>query len=117
MKFLADVNIPLPLINLLKLTGHEVQDAKEDYPSAKDIRLIKLAKTNKQIIITRDKDFLELTKYPKYQTPLIVIRLENQKTNNIMAHIQALLNHQSESVLVNSITIVKEDTADSYPLE
>lgn len=117
MKFLADVNIPLPLINLLNTTGHQVQEARVDYPLAKDIQLIKTAKENNQIILTRDKDFLELTKYPKYKTPLIVIRLENQKTDNIVTHIQSLLNYQSETVLLNSITIVKEETADSYPLE
>lgn len=32
MKFLTDVNIPLPLIKLLKKDGHEVQDARIDYP-------------------------------------------------------------------------------------
>ncbi len=116
MKFLTDVNIPLPLINLLKSSGHEVQDARVDYPSAKDIQLIKIAKTNKQIILTKDKDFLELTQYPKYKTPLIVIQLNNQKTDNIVTHVQTLLDHQSEDVLVNSITIVKEESADSYPL-
>ncbi len=94
-----------------------MQDARIDYPSAKDIQLIAIAKTNNQIILTRDKDFLELTKYPKYKIPLIVIQLNNQKTDNIVAHIQALLEHQSEDVLVNSITIVKEESADSYPLE
>lgn len=116
MKFLADVNIPSPLIKLLKTTGQQVQEARIDYPLAKDIQLIKTAKENNQIILTRDKDFLELTKYPKYKTPLIVIRLENQKTENIIIHIQALLDNQSEDVLVSSVTIVKENVADSYPL-
>ena len=117
MKFLTDVNIPLPLIKLLKRDGHEVQDARVDYPSAKDIQLIEIAKTNSQIILTKDKDFLELTQYPKYKTPLIVIQLNNQRTDNIVAHVQILLDHQSEDVLTNSITIVSEDSADSYPLE
>lgn len=57
MKFLADVNIPLPLIRLLRENGHEVQDATIDFPSDQDILLIKIAQSNNQIIITRDKDF------------------------------------------------------------
>lgn len=116
MKFLADVNIPLPLIKFLKKKGHKVVDATKEYPSAKDIQLIQIAKENNSIILTKDKDFLELTKYPKYKIPLIAIRLTNQKTDNIVSHIKDLLDNQSEDVLLNSITVVKEDTADSFPL-
>ena len=116
MKFLADVNIPLPLIQLLESKGHYVEDARKEYPSDKDISLINKAKMDKLIILTRDKDFLELTQYPKYKTPLIMIRLDNQQTSNIISHIQDLLNNQSEEILSHSITIVGEETADSYPL-
>lgn len=70
MKFLTDVNIPLPLIRYLIKQGHKVQDARIDYPLAKDIQLIKVAKKTNQIILTRDRDFLELTKYPKHKVPL-----------------------------------------------
>lgn len=117
MRFLADVNIPLPLIKFLIKKGYEVIDARVEYPSAKDIELLRIAKENNLIILTKDKDFLELTKYPKYKTPLIAIRLTNQKTNNIVSHVEDLLTNQSEDVLSQSITIVNEDIADSFPLE
>ncbi|MBI2011513.1 DUF5615 family PIN-like protein [Candidatus Daviesbacteria bacterium] len=117
MKFLADVNIPLPLINLLRKNGHEVCDAKVEYPKAKDIQLIKIAKENNLVILTRDKDFLELTKYPKYKIPLIAIRLTNQQTINILGHLEDLLNNQSEDILMHSITVINEAIADSFPLE
>lgn len=116
MKFLADVNIPLPLIKFLINKGYQVIDARIEYPSAKDIQLIRVAKENKLIILTKDKDFLELIKYPKYKIPLIAIRLTNQKTNNIVSHIEDLLTYQSEDVLSHSITVVNEDIADSFPL-
>lgn len=117
MKFLADVNIPLPLINFLKGKGYVVFDARVQYPDAKDIQLIKHAKDNGLIIITKDKDFLELSKYPKHKIPLIAIRLTNQKTINIVNHVEDLLNNQSEEILSNSITVINEDKADSFPLE
>lgn len=116
MKFLADVNIPLPLINLLKKKGHVVYDARIEYPKSKDIKLIQIAKDKNLIIITKDKDFLELTKFPKYKTPLIAIRLNNQETSNILKHMEDILNNQTEEILTHSITIVKEETADSFPL-
>lgn len=117
MKFLADVNIPLPLIKFLILKGHTVIDARIKYPESKDIELISVARDNNLIIITKDKDFLELTKYPKYKIPLIAIRLTNQKTINIVEHVKDLLNNQSEEILSKSITVINEDIADSFPLE
>ena len=114
MKFLADVNIPLPLIRYLISRGHDVQDARVNYPHAKDITLIKFAKKENLIILTRDKDFIELTKYPKHKVPVIVIRLKNQQTVNIISHIEALFANISEDSLMRSITIVSEEKADSF---
>lgn len=116
MKFLADVNIPLPLIKFLIKKGYKVFDARIEYSSAKDIQLIKIAKENNLIILTKDKDFLELTRYPKYKVPLIAIRLTNQKTINIVSHVNDLLINQSEDVLSQSVTVINEDIADSFPL-
>lgn len=117
MKFLADVNIPLPLIKFLTKKGYKVVDARIEHPSAKDIQLIKIAKENNLIILTKDKDFLELTKYPKYKIPLIAVRLANQKTINVVNHVKDLLSNQSEDILSQSITVISEDIADSFPIK
>lgn len=117
MKFLADVNIPIPLIRYLIKQGHEVQDARVDYPVAKDIQLIEVVKETGQVILTRDKDFIELTKYPKHKVPVIIIRLNNQQTTNILSHVKTLLAYQTEEILISSITIIREAQADSYPLK
>ena len=117
MKFLADVNIPLPLIKFLRTKGHSVIDARVEYFESKDIELIKIAKDNGLIIITKDKDFRELTKYPKYKIPMIAIRLKNQKTLNIVSHVEDLLSNQSEKILSKSLTVINEDIAISFPLE
>lgn len=117
MKFLADVNIPLPLIKFLRTKSHLVIDARVEYPESKDVVLIRLAKESNLIILTKDKDFLELTKYPKYKVPMIAIRLTDQKTTNIVNHVKDLLNNQSEELLSKSITVINEDVANSFPLE
>ena len=117
MKFLADVNIPLPLIKFLIAKGHTVIDERIKYPESKDIELIRVAKEKNLIVLTKDKDFLELTKYPKYKIPMIAIRLTNQKTTNILSHVKDLLINQSEEILSKSITVINEDVADSYLLE
>lgn len=116
MKFLTDVNIPASSVSLLKSLGHDVLDLKEKDLSAKDVEIINLAKSENRIIVTRDKDFLELSKFPKYSVPLILIKITNQKFENITTHISDLLENQNEAILKTSITIVKENTAESYPL-
>lgn len=38
------------------------------------------------------------------------------QTSNIIDHLKDFLENQSEDVLLNSITIIREDRADSFPL-
>ena len=116
MKFLADINIPASSISLLNNLGHDVLDLKQKNLLAKDVEIIKLAKAENRIIVTRDKDFLELSKFPKYTVPLILISIVNQKFENITSHLKNLLENQDKDVLENSITIIKEGSAKSYPL-
>lgn len=113
MRFLADVNIPKSAIDELVVLGHDVLDIKKVELAAKDIKLIQLAKQQKRIILTKDKDFITLTQFPKYQVPTITIRLKDQKPDNIRSHLQALIKNQKEKILKNSLTIVTEETADS----
>jgi len=117
MKFLADVNIPQSVIKALESAGHHVLDIKKRNLKLKDIEIIDIAKKGNLIILTRDKDFIALTQYPKYQTSIIVIRLKNQKPQLIKEHIIQLLNNQDENILAMSITIINEESARSYPYE
>lgn len=51
---------------------------KKRNPLEKDKEIIELAIKENRIILTHDKDFLTLTKYPKYQAGTVVIRLKEQ---------------------------------------
>lgn len=115
MRFLADVNIAQSVIIFLRQNGHDVLDAKKDYLTTADSEIILLAKQEKRIILTRDKDFLDLVLFPQYQVAALVIRLLDQKPKNIIAYLRALLDYQTEEVLNTSLTVIKEESADSYP--
>ncbi len=115
MKFLADINIPQSVIVELKKRKHDVVDAKKNLLHAPDTKLISIAKQETRIILTRDKDFITLAQYPKYQVPTIVIRLKNQTPRHISKRIIELLENQNVDTLENSLTLVKEDAARSYP--
>lgn len=115
MRFLADVNIPQSVIVRLRKANHDVLDSKKAYLSASDTSLIRVAEEEERIIVTRDKDFIGLVQFPKYQVLAIIIRLKNQTPLHIAERIMELLAHQEERLLKESLTIVTEASADSYP--
>lgn len=117
MKFLADVNIPQSVITDLERDNHDVLDIKSMNRLAPDTEIVKIAKREKRIILTLDKDFIALTQYPKYQIPTIVIRLLIQTPEHTLEHLTELLENQEEKILQKSLTIIKEESAESYPYE
>jgi len=74
----------------LLASGMEIKEIIKEYPFLKKSHprvflqfLMKfLADVNQEnrIILTRDRDFIELVKLPKYQTPTIIFRVSDQKT-------------------------------------
>jgi predicted nuclease of predicted toxin-antitoxin system len=115
MKFLADINIPQSVINVLIAVGHDILDLKNVDLALPDTGVIQLAKREKRIILTKDKDFIGLTQFPKYQVPTIVIRLKIQTPQHMTRRLLEFLENQNEDILQRSLTLIKEDTADSHP--
>lgn len=117
MKFIADVNVAQVVIKFLHQSGHDIVDIKKQLPTKADIDIIKIALNEGRIILTHDKDFLGLVKFPKYQVGMIVMRLANQKTLNHLAKLKQLLEEDTEEVLMSSLTILTEDLIEHYPYE
>ena len=114
MKFLADINIPQTVIIALNSLKHDVLDIKKLSLELKDTEIIKLAQREQRVILTKDKDFLTLTQFPKYQVATIAIRLFSQEPQHILDHLIELLQNQDEKILKSSITVISEETADSH---
>lgn len=115
MKFLADVNITQTVITYLRKAGYDVTDIKQKNRKSSDIEIVKLALKEKRIVLTHDKDFLGLTQYPKYQVSIILFRLQIQNAEYFREKLQELIENQSEEILEKSLTIIKEESAESYP--
>ncbi len=115
MRFIADVNIPQLLIKRLRTLNHNVLDIKKSNLEIEDIEIIKIAQAQSRIILTRDKDYIVLAQFPKYQVPIIAIRLLNQTDARYITDktLEFIKNNQ-KSVLLNSLTIIREDAASSY---
>lgn len=79
MKFIAEVNIAQLIIKFLRNQNFNVLDAKKNLLLESDTKIISLAQQENRIILTRDKDFIELVKLPKYQVPTTVEMLSAGK--------------------------------------
>ena len=117
MKFIADINIAQKVITLLNQTGHDVVDIKKLDPRTPDTSIINLALIENRIILTHDKDFLGLTKFPKYRVGVIMIRLSIQNALHHYKKLKDVLQQNDEDVLRNSLTILYEESVEVYPYE
>lgn len=115
MKFLADVNIPQLLIKKLINLNYDVLDIKKHNLQASDLEIVKIAQSQSRVILTRDKDYIILVQFPKYQIPAIVIRLISQTTaQHITDKVLKFIKNNKESSIQNSLTIIRENIANSY---
>lgn len=115
MKFIADVNIAQLIIRKLRQDGHAVTDVKKENLSVKDNEIIKQAIQANQIILTHDRDFEGLTKYPKYQAGIIVIRLLKADVQYFYERLKEVLDNKSEEGLLKALTIITESGFEIYP--
>ncbi|MBI2338170.1 DUF5615 family PIN-like protein [Candidatus Daviesbacteria bacterium] len=115
MKFVADINIPQLLIRKLRILNHRVLDIKRINLEINDLEIIKIARDESRVILTRDKDYIALAQFPKYQVPIIAIRLINQTDAQYITNKTLdFLRNNKESIILNSLTIIREDAATSY---
>lgn len=60
MRFLADENIPGPVVLRLREAGLDVRCVREDLPGAPDASVLEAAARDARVLLTFDKDFGEL---------------------------------------------------------
>lgn len=60
MRFLANENVPGPVVRQLRELGHDVVWAKEDFGGAEDRALLAHAQASHRVTVTCDTDFGEL---------------------------------------------------------
>ena len=60
MRLVADENVPLQAVELLREKGHDVLSICESLPQTADEDILEIAEKDKRIVLTFDKDFGEL---------------------------------------------------------
>jgi predicted nuclease of predicted toxin-antitoxin system len=78
MRFLADENMPGPVVAALRAQNHDVLWIKESRPGASDAVVLELAQRDCRILVTADTDFGELAFHAGLpaQCGVILIRLD-----------------------------------------
>jgi predicted nuclease of predicted toxin-antitoxin system len=77
MRFLADENVPVAIVEWIRARGHDVQCASELAPGEPDSSWLGRAESEGRIILTSDKDFGELVFRERRDSHgIVLLRLE-----------------------------------------
>ncbi len=89
MRFLLDENVHIAVLAFAQKLGHDIVRAPL---GTRNGDIIKLALEEKRVLITHDKDFLDLTRYPPKNHPgIICIRIHPPVIARITQALQMLL--------------------------
>lgn len=116
MRFLADENFPLPVIERMRMPGHDVLWARTDYPGVSDSVLLDLAETDRRILLTLDKDFRQIAlqrREPLLHSGVILFRVHPAIPENMMLLVDAALSSATD--WAGRITTVTKDGISSMP--
>ncbi|MDZ4847280.1 MAG: DUF5615 family PIN-like protein [Chitinophagales bacterium] len=92
MKFVADESLDFTIVIALRNAGHDVYSIKEKSPFMNDDVILKLAKDQKRILLTSDKDFGEL-----------VYRLKLASYGIVLLRLPELSNKEKIETILNCI--------------
>ncbi|OGF65057.1 MAG: hypothetical protein A2Y62_16660 [Candidatus Fischerbacteria bacterium RBG_13_37_8] len=107
---LADENISPRTVSFLRSLGYKVFDLRENnLTSISDEEILKLAKKKNSVLITMDKHFANIIKYPpKDYAGIIRIRIHPPLLGEINKALQYLLNNISIENLRGSLIILEK---------
>ncbi len=92
LKFLADENIPLDIVGILKKDGINIISITEVGLGLEDEAILKLANKEDMVIITFDKDFGELVfKARKKSKGIILLQLHPQTISYVVSILRNVL--------------------------
>jgi len=107
MKFLADENIPVELVDKLREINIDIIKVENIKVGLKDEEVIRIAIKQKRIIITFDKDFGELVYKGKAKVEgIILIRIKSFQINFLFQSFKQLI--ESKINIKNKFVVLEE---------
>ena len=109
LKFVADVNLELSVIEEIRSMGYEVIWITELNPGMSDDELLAFAEEGKYILLTNDKDFGELVfRQKKLTAGVVLLRIKGQDTRVKKERMRRLL-EQFEDKLKGKFVVVTDN--------
>lgn len=110
IKFLLDENMPFALIEFLKNKGYETEHIKQlGKGGIRNGEVYQVALEKDAWILTRDSDFKSYHKFVTHPIKgIIVITLNDTRTQNILNCVQQFLETQSEKLSKKHLIIIEE---------
>jgi predicted nuclease of predicted toxin-antitoxin system len=105
MKFIADENIPLSLIKAIRKKSYSITCLKEENLLViSDSKLIEIANNEKRVLITFDKDFTDLFRYPiEKNHGVVILRYKNKHPRNVVTKFLYVLDLPVKDSFENSL--------------
>lgn len=109
MRFLLDENVSETISQKLYGAGFSVIHVSEvGLESVDDEKIISFARKKRFVIVTHDKDFGNLIRFPlQNHYGVILLRFRNQKPNNVFPYLFKFLKESKD--LKSRLVILRED--------
>lgn len=110
MKFLVDENIAASAVRLLRSLGHDVKVVQQaGLAGAEDAVLIHLALNEGRVIVTHDKDFGAILRYPsKELSGVVLLRLRRPTPQHTTKALERVLAAVPEERMMGHVVIVED---------
>lgn len=116
MRFLADENIPLPSIRLLREAGHDVVGILEEAPGISDIHVLEHAVSSDRLLLTFDRDYGDLIYRQDSPSPSGILYLRFVPATPLEVGEAVLRLMETDLALVGQFTVVERDRTRQRPL-
>src|SRR4051794_41004473 len=108
MKFLADQDVYAVTIGFLRSLGHDVVPAAQvGLAQALDTELLRVAREQARILVTRDRDFGALVFVQGRGSGVIYLRILPSNQTAVHAELDRVLTLYSEQVLKTSFVVIE----------
>jgi len=116
VRFLADENLEAAVVQALRESGHDVLEVGTHRPGIDDDEVASLARRERRILVTHDKDFGELAFLQGRRLPGILLIRPPGRSGKAKAPIVLEAIRASGSRLVGRIVVVEPGRLRSRPL-
>ncbi len=108
MKMLADENLFEPIIDYLESMGHDVASIRDSGLSGiSDDEVYKRACKDKQVIITMDKDFAKIFRFPPENCGgIVVVKIYKRTVDNTLSIFKKFYEPMQEKDILRNLVIV-----------